>query len=77
MLNCQGLIKKLPQIEQVFLQQNRFFLQQKTVTYSHKKVINLCVVSGITTFYNINSYSKMENALFEAAKLTKNADIHK
>ena len=52
-------------------------LQQKTVTYSHKKVVNLYVVYEITNFHSIDSYPTLTNALFGAVKLTKNADIDK
>ena len=52
-------------------------LQQKTVTYSHKKVVNLYVVYEITNFHGIDSYPTLTNALFGAVKLTKNADIDK
>ena len=52
-------------------------LEQKTVTYSHKKVVHLYVVYEITTFHNIGSYPTLTNALFGAVKLTKNADINK
>ena len=52
-------------------------LQQKRVTYSHKKVVNLYVVYEITNFHGINSYLTLTNALFSAVKLTKNADIDK
>ena len=52
-------------------------MQQKTVTYSHKKVVNLYVVYEITNFHSIDSYPTLTNALFGAVKLTKNADINK
>ena len=52
-------------------------LQQKTVTYSHKKVVNLYVVYEITNFHGIDSYPTLANALFVAVKLTKHADIDK
>ena len=52
-------------------------LQQKTVTYSHKKVVNLYVVYEITNFHNISGYPKLTNALFGAIKLTENSDIDK
>ena len=52
-------------------------LQQKTITYSHKKVVNLYVVYEITNFHSIDSYPTLTNALFGAVKLTKNADIDK
>ena len=52
-------------------------LQQKTITYNHKKVVNLYVVYKITNFHGINNYPTLTNALFGAVKLTKNADIDK
>ena len=50
-------------------------LQQKRVTYSHKKVVNIYVVYEITNFHGINNYPTLTNALFGAVKLTKNGDI--
>ena len=55
----------------------RSVLQQKTVTYSYKKVVNLYVVYEITNFHGIYSYQTLTNALFGAVKLTKNPDIDK
>ena len=52
-------------------------LQQKIVTQSHKKVVNLYVVYEITNFHGIDNYPTLTNALFGAVKLTKNADIDK
>ena len=52
-------------------------LQQKTITYSHKRVVNLYVVCEITNFHGIDSYPTLTYALFGAVKLTKNADIDK
>ena len=52
-------------------------LQQKTVTYNHKKVVNFYVVYEITNFHGIDSYPTLTNALFWAVKLTKNVDIDK
>ena len=39
-------------------------LQQKIVTYSYKKVVNLYVVYKITNFLGIDSYARLANALF-------------
>ena len=51
-------------------------LQEKTVTYNHKKVVNPYILNEITKFqYNNNPI--LTNALFGAIKLTKNADIKK
>ena len=52
-------------------------LQQKIVTYRHKKVVNLYVVYEITGFYSTSNNPRLANALFGAVKLTKNADIDK
>ena len=52
-------------------------LQQKTVTYSHKKVLNLYVVYEITNFHGVENYPTLTNVLFGAAKLTENDDIDK
>ena len=52
-------------------------MQQKTITYSHKKVENLDVVYEITNFHGTNNYPALTNALFGAVKLTKNTDNDK
>ena len=52
-------------------------LQQKIVTYNHKKVVNLYVVYEITNSHGTDNYPTLTNALFGAVKLTKNADIDK
>ena len=38
-------------------------LQQKTVTYSHKKVVNLYMVYETTNFHDTNNYPTLTNAL--------------
>ena len=52
-------------------------LQRKTITYNHKKIVNLNIVYELTNFHGTNNYSTLTNALFGAVKLTKNADIDK
>ena len=52
-------------------------LQPKTVTCSHKKVVNLYVHYEITTFHDTDKYTTLTNALFGAVKLTYNTDIDK
>ena len=52
-------------------------MQQKTVTYSHEKVVNFYVVYEITNFHAIDSYPILTSALLGAVKLTENADIDK
>ena len=61
--------------EKVRLKFTGSILQQKIVTYSHKKVVNIYVVYEISNFHGIDSYPTLKNALFGAVKLTKNADI--
>ena len=46
-------------------------LQQITVTFSHKKVVNIYVVYETTNFDGIGSHPTLTNALFGAIKLTK------
>ena len=52
-------------------------LQQKTVIYNHKKVVNFYVVYEITSFHSVISYAALANTLFGAVQLTKKADIGK
>ena len=62
--------------EKVRLKFKGNILQEKTITYNHKNIINLYVVYEITNFqYNNNPI--LINSLFGAVKLTKNADIKK
>ena len=42
-----------------------------------KGIVNIYIVYKITNNFNISDYQKLENCLFGAAKLTKNADIDK
>ena len=50
-------------------------LQQKTVTYNHKRVVNLYLIYEITSFHDINSYPTLTNALCDAVKLTKTVTL--
>ena len=52
-------------------------LQQKIVTYNHKKVVNLYAVYKITNFHGIYNYPTLANAVFGAVKLSKNTGIDK
>ena len=55
---------------------NGSILQQKIVTYNHKKAVNIYIVYKITKFrYNTNPI--LTNALFGAVKITKNHDVKK
>ena len=63
--------------EKIRLKFNGSVLQQKIVTYNYKKVVNVYVVYEVTSFHDIDNYQTLKNALFEAVKLIKNADIGK
>ena len=50
-------------------------LMQENVTLNHGTIINIYLVYEISKNYNISSYGTLENYLFGAVSLTKNADI--
>ena len=52
-------------------------LKQDSVTFNHGKVVNIYIVYEISKSINISDYPTLENWLFGAVSLTKNADIDK
>ena len=56
-------------------------LKQDKVTFNHGKIVNIYIVYGIIRIANINgnrnSNLTVQNALFGAVSLTKNADVNK
>ena len=50
-------------------------LRQDKVTHNHGKIVNIYIVYEISKNYNISSYPTLENCLFGAVSLTKNANI--
>ena len=52
-------------------------LKQDKITVNHKKVVHIYIVYEINKSINISDYSKLENCLFGAVRLTGNAEIHK
>ena len=52
-------------------------LKQAKVTYSPEKIVNIYIVYEISKNYSISTYPTLENYLFGAVSLTKNADIDK
>ena len=52
-------------------------LKQDESTYTHGKVVNFCIVSEISKSINISDYPTLENYLFGAVSMTKNADFDK
>ena len=52
-------------------------LKQDKVTHAHGKIVNTYIVYKISKNYSICTYPILENCLFGAVSLTKNADIDK
>ena len=52
-------------------------LKQNKVTFNHGKVVNIYIVYEISKSIDISNYPTLENCLFRAVSLTKNADIDK
>ena len=52
-------------------------LEQDKVIFNHGKVVNIYIVYEISKSINISDYPTLENWLFGAVSLTKNADIDK
>ena len=50
-------------------------LKQDKVTLNHGTIVNTYIVYEISKNYNISSYPALENCLFGAVRLTKNADM--
>ena len=56
---------------------NESCLKQDKVTFNHVKIVNIYIVYEISKSINISDYLTLENCLFGAVTLTKNADIDK
>ena len=52
-------------------------LKQDKVTYNHGEIVNIYIVYEISQNFSSSSYPTLENCLFGAVSLTKNADIDK
>ena len=50
-------------------------MKQDSVTFNHKKIVNIYIVYEIEKSVNISSYPTLENSLFGAVKLTKHVDV--
>ena len=55
----------------------RSCLKQSDHIYTHKKVVNICIVYELAAFSLHDSNPTIKNCLFGAVTLTKNADIEK
>ena len=49
--------------------------KQDKVTFNHGKVVNIYITYEISKNINISDYPTLENCLFRAVSLIKNADI--
>ena len=56
---------------------SRSCLKQDKVTFNYGKTVNIYIVYEITRSINITDYPTLENCLFGAVSLTKNADINR
>ena len=54
---------------------NGICLKQDKITYTHGKIVNIYIVYEISKSINISDYPTLENCLFDAVTLTKNAGI--
>ena len=52
-------------------------LKEDKVTYNYGKIVNIYIDYEISQNYSISSYRTLEDCLFGAVSLTKNADIDK
>ena len=52
-------------------------LKQDKVTFNHGKIVNMYIVYEINKIIDISDYPTLQNCLFGAISLTKNADIDK
>ena len=52
-------------------------LKQDKTMYNHGKIVNIYIVYETVGGYSDVNYPTLQNALFGAVKLTKNADIDK
>ena len=50
-------------------------LKQESITFNHKKQLNIYIVYEISKNINISDYPTLENCLFWAVSLTKNTNI--
>ena len=52
-------------------------LKQDKITFNHGKIVKIYIVSDFKSTLNYNRDNTVENFLFGAVKLAKNADIDK
>ena len=59
----------------MYVKINGICLKQDRVIFNHGKIVNIYNVYGLKSTLNYNEDISLENCLFSAVKLTKNADI--
>ena len=63
--------------QKIKLKFNGGCLVQDQITYTLQTIVNIYIVYEISKNYSISTYPTLENCLFGAVSLTKNADIDK
>ena len=53
------------------------YLKQDKITFTHEKIVNICIVYEISVSDSNNNYSTLKMFLFGAVNLTENPDIVK
>ena len=61
----------------MYFEFNGGFLKQDKITFNHGKTVNFYIVYDLKSTLNYNADFTLENCLFGAVKLTKNADVDK
>ena len=61
----------------MYLKLNGCCLKQDKITFNHGKIVNIYIFYDLKSNLNYNDDITLENCLFGAVKLTKNADISK
>ena len=63
--------------KRMYLVFNGGYLKQVEVIYDHDKIVNIYVVYDLKSILNYNPDFTLENCLFGAVKVTKNANVNK
>ena len=61
----------------MYLISNGGCLKQDEITYHHDKIVNIYIVYDLQSNLNYNPVFTLENCLFGAFKVTKNAGVNK
>ena len=61
----------------MYVKFNGSCLKQDEVTFNHGTIVNIYIVYDLKSTLNYDEDIALENCLFSAIKLTKNADISK